>query len=625
MPDITSEPPQTKRGIPPSERKAPDLATLKRWVTESQSLATDAREQSLLDIDYYDGHQLTATEKAALAARKQPDIVINRARSAINGILGVTEQGKSEPRAFPRTPGDDDSADVATDTLRYIAEHNRFSRIKQDVFLNMLVPGTGAVLVGVNEDNDVTIEQIRWEEFIVDQTSRRKDCADARWMGIAKWMYADDAAAMYPEARDSIQACVSQSGLIADITFQDRPDGGGGIQWTDSRQRRLMMIEIYYREGGWKRCVFHAGGICEEGDSPYTDAKGRPCNPIVAQSAYVDRNNNRYGAMRDMRGPQDEINKRRSKLLHMISVSQIQAVDPSAISVDADAARKEAAKPDGVIPFGWQKVPTSDAGNGQALLLQEAKGELERLGPNPAILGRQGADSSGRAVLARQQAGMTELAPLFGGLEDWELRTYCQMWARAKQYWTAPMFIRVTDDEDAPKFIGLNEPIPGPPQIVMGPEGIPTIQPTVSGYKNAVGEMDVDITLESVPEVANIQAEQFQDLLQLVSASPVYQQQVPFEVLFELSATTHKRQIRDQMKRYREEQAQASAQAQQQQQQMAQAGAEAQIRETNSKATLNEVTAQTKQADTTIKAFQAGLSSVQPPPGSTGASGSQAS
>ena len=70
-------------------------------------------------------------------------------------------------------------------------------------------------------------------------------------------------------------------------------------------------------------------------------------------SAYVKRNNDRYGAVWDMIGPQDEINKRRSKSVHLLSTTRIEVRDPQAIDVDADVARREASRPDGVIPYGW--------------------------------------------------------------------------------------------------------------------------------------------------------------------------------------------------------------------------------------------------------------------------------
>ena len=57
------------------------------------------------------------------------------------------------------------------------------------------------------------------------------------------------------------------------------------------------------------------------------------------QSGYVDRDNNRYGAIKDMIGPQDEINKRRSKALHLLTMRQVVA-EQGAVE-DVDAARAE--------------------------------------------------------------------------------------------------------------------------------------------------------------------------------------------------------------------------------------------------------------------------------------------
>ena len=266
-----------------------------------------------------------------------------------------------------------------------------------------------------------------------------------------------------------------------------------------------------------------------------------------------------------MRGPQDEINKRRSKLLHLINASQIQAVDPSAVEVDSNTARKEAARPDGVIPYGWQKVPTTDMAAGQANLLVEAKMEIERIGPNPAVLGREGENASGRANLVRQQAGLTEQAIVYGGVEVWELRAYEQMWNRARQFWTAPQYIRITDDEGAPQFVGINQP-----QMAQGPDGQPVTdmagQPVILGYENSLAEMDVDIILDTTPDTANMAAEQFAVMAELAK---VYgPQAVPFEMMVKLSSLPGKRQIMDDLKTKADESGQAQQQVVQLQQQM---------------------------------------------------------
>lgn len=622
---------------------APDLAKLRRLFDEARSLTQDARLESLKDTDYYDSKQWTPQELVALRARKQPDVVINRIKPAVNGILGVSARGHTDPRAFPRTPDDEDSADVATDVLRYIADKNQFNHLKIRCFKDMLVPGTMAAIVEVDDDLDVTVTQVRWEEFFYDPRSRRENFADARYKGIAKWMYGDDIKLLYPDKADEIDAALDGSSpIVTDETFRDRPLNGQ-LPWVDRRAKRLMLVELYHREAGvWLKTCFHAWGILESGKSPYKDQKNKPCCPIEAQSAYVDRDNNRYGAVRDMRGPQDEINKRRSKLLHLLSVSQIQVRDPQAIDVDADVARAEAARPDGVIPFGWEKVPMDDIATGQAQLLAEAKAEIERLGPNPAVLGRLDTDASGRALLARQQAGLVELATLFAHVEDWELRIYHQCWERAKQYWRAPMYVRVTDDEDSPKFIGINQPIhhmgpvndPVTGQPAMDDQGQPKqapvmyahpqadgttkIAPMVLGYKNSVGEMDVDIILESQGDTVNIQQEQFQDLVQLVGSNPTYANAVPFEVLLELSAVPHKRAIMAKLKAGSAARAAQQASQQQQQQTVALAAAGANIRKTAAQADEAEARAQQISHGAVIDAhsqgIQTGMASVPTPP-----------
>lgn len=641
--------------------QAPDLARMKRLFSEARDLTQVARSESVEDIDYYDSKQWSAAELQALRERHQPDIVINRIKPAINGIIGVTVKAKSQARAFPRTPASEDIADVATDALQYIADADRFNRTKQACFLDMLVPGSMAVLVGCDPSLKVTITQIRWEELFYDPRSRFKDFKDARYLGIAKWMYAEQVKALYPEKKDEIEGALMSSGMGVDQSFQDRPLSGTVQSWSDRRNRRVLIVEMYIREAGtWMKVVFHGNGILESGPSPYHDDNGKPHCPIEAQSAYVDRDNKRYGSVRDMRGPQDEINKRRSKLLHLLSVSQIEMRDINAIEADTETARKEAARPDGVIPPGYQKVSTADMAAGQAQLLAEAKSEIERQAPNPAILGRLDNDASGRALLARQQSGLVELATIYGDFDDWELRVYRQMWARAKQFWRAPMWIRVTDDEDAPRFVGLNQP-KAIQQPVVGPDGQPQMDPKtgqpatqdgpvplhpdtipaydqygnqnlhagkphpyagqpVLGYKNQVAEMDVDITLETLPDSGTIAQEQFTDLMQLVGSNPAYAQQVPFELILQLSSIPNKRMIADKIKAFQAQNAQQNAQAQQMAQQMALEKALAEIAELKSKATRNDAAAGLDQSrtdighvNTLLSAHQAGADSVGAP------------
>ena len=67
-------------------------------------------------------------------------------------------------------------------------------------------------------------------------------------------------------------------------------------------------------------CMFTGQGyVVEPHLSDYLDEEGEPTNPIEVQRAYMDRDNNPYGYVRQLITIVDEINKRRSKSLHLLS------------------------------------------------------------------------------------------------------------------------------------------------------------------------------------------------------------------------------------------------------------------------------------------------------------------
>jgi hypothetical protein len=578
------------------EEAALDLAYLKRLYSESRDNTDQARKDADLCFDYYDNKQWTSEQIKVLRKRKQPEIWINRIAPAVNGILGVLEQGQTDPRAYPRTNDDNDAAEVATDSLRYAAEKSRWQRTKLAAAKNYLVGAIGAVIVEVNEDLDPWPRIIRHGEFIYDPHSRDPDFEDARYMGVAKWMYVDTVAQLYPDKEIELEKVTPTTVAFDD---EDKPLN----VWSDQKRKRVLVVEMYIDHRGWKRAVFYGGGVLEYGPSPYTDERGTPANPIVAQSCFVDRDNNRYSIVKAMIPIQDEINMRRSKLLHSVNSRQVRMVEQG-IDTDAETVRAEAARPDGILPWGVEPTVTADKDQGQILLLQESKAELERMGPNPAVLGQGNADASGRAQLVRQQAGLTELTPALGGIEDLELRVYRQMWARIRQFWQEEKVIRVTDDIGAPKFLTVNEPVVEEvPAIVQGPDGQPMagMQRVVVEVKNRPAEMDMDIIIDSVPDTANVQQEQFAELTKLAG---IYgPQEVPFDDLVEVSSLPKKRQLIEK----REARRQEAAQGQGPQQEMAQAAFATEMQGKQAKAALDGAKAEGQQLNNLITAHQAGM------------------
>ena len=165
-----------------------DLGDLKKLYQEARDSTDTARREAELSQDYYDGKQWTSAQIQVLRKRKQPEIWVNRIAPAVNGILGVLEQGQADPRAFPRNEEDQDASEVATDSLRYASDNSRWQRTKLSAAKSYLIGGVAAVIVEVDAKGDPWPRLIRQGEFLYDPHSRDYDFEDARFMGVAKWI-----------------------------------------------------------------------------------------------------------------------------------------------------------------------------------------------------------------------------------------------------------------------------------------------------------------------------------------------------------------------------------------------------------------------------------------------------
>ena len=558
-----------------ADRKAEDdyLESVKRKATVSMDMLDAARRQAQIYQRYYDGDQWTDAEKRTLDARGQPALSFNHIKPAVNAIIGIVERGRTDPKGWGRTPKDQDAAEVATDGLRYVSDITRFNATARECLQDFLIWGIVAGINELDEMGEPGIRRIRPEEFFYDPYSRDRDFGDARYMGIAKWMDEQDLVDLYPDAQDKIKQ--SFDSATTGDSFKDRPRDGWS--WIDVKSRRIMCFEMYSRRGGeWHKCVFVYGGVLEQGPSPYLDSKNkRPRNPIIAHSAYVDIDNQRYGVVKDMVSPQDAINKARSKAVHILNVSKLRV---SRQVQDIDGVRREWAKPDGIIEADEGQI--EELGDRQLApahleLLRDAKEEMRRQSPTPGIVGRQGSAQSGRAILAEQQAGLTEQAPLLAGFDDWKLRCYRAMWESIKQFWTAPKWVRVTDDEMSPRFVGINIPQPVVDPMTGQPQIDPATGQPITQVQNNPAEMDVDIVIDSTPDTAVIQEEQFQRLAELAQAG----MPIAPDVLIEASSLPKKKQLLDKLKQAQEQQAQQPDMAMQAEMQKAQMQAQAKQQE----------------------------------------------
>lgn len=552
-----------------------DLPKLKTMVEIGAELTEHARSESERDRDYYDDHQWTAEEREILRKRKQPVMTINRIKRKVDAMIGLEQRMRTDPKALPRGPEDEDAAQAATKALVFVDDNTRFDSIRSQVFENAIVEGYGGVEIVAEMRRgrpEIVINRLRWEEIVFDPHSREKDFSDAAYLGSHKWMSLDAAmeafGAWWQGEPEELATMLEQSmvGREDGETYDDRPRSSQ-YRWADRRQKRVRVAQLYYRNAGnWYLALFCGGGIIFNDLSPYVDEDGGTTCPIQLMTAYVDRENRRYGVVRSMISQQDEINKRRSKLLHMLNSRQTMgvkgAVDPAMVKrelarpdghVDIDPEAFEVALAAGVKPF--EILGQNDQIAGQFSLLQESKSEIDMFGPNPSLIGQTEGNASGRAIMAQQQAGMAELAPLYDSLRDWTIRCYRSMWERIKQFWTEERWVRVMDAAGQMQWVAFNKQTGM--QVQQDPmTGMTMLAPQI---ENPVAEMDIDLVIEDVPDHVTLQQEQFEQLTQMADQGLP----IPPEMIIKASSVKDKSELLQMLQQQQQAAAQQAQQAQQ--------------------------------------------------------------
>lgn len=615
--DMTTN--QKETGAPPEDgEEIISHLELKECVDEFISATADARALSERCRDYYDGKQWTEAQIKELKRRKQAPIVNNRIKVKQNGLLGLTALRKGDPKAYPRNQADSGASEAATDGLRYAADrtnlNSTFLACADPFFCEGYTAANIVTETMPNGDVEVVVERIAWDRIFYDVYSNEHDFSDSRSKGFMMWMDKEDILEAFADNDPSSIEDALNGEFALDETFQDRPSW---YQKQGKRHRYLVATHYYKKKGTWFMCIYTGGGfLLKPMESPWLDEYGSPECPIEMEHAYIDRDGNRYGEIASFLDLQDEINHRRSKALFLLS--QRQTFGNRGAIQDIKKAKSELAKPDGHLEvqngelnkdFGI--LPTGDMAQGQFELLQEAKMEMDAQSYNAQNAGdRQDGALSGVAIGKLQSAGMIELNKLFENFNSFKLRVYRQMWNRIRQSWTEEKWVRVTDDQDALRWIGFNVPqtmqeflqetmddeskpramrLGASAQMIMLEQSNPEALQEVVMTKNRPAELDMDIILDESYDSINPSQEQLDAVLQ-------YGAQGQFDIvdLLEISNIRGKDKLIEKIETRRKEAAEAAEQS----------GPDPQSQYFSAKAKEAEAAAQVKQQDAAQTAIE---------------------
>ncbi|MEN6545613.1 MAG: hypothetical protein ABFE07_06185 [Armatimonadia bacterium] len=547
------------------------LSALKRRLDSYVSLKRAERDEDEEATRYYHGDQWTPDEIQKLKARNQPIVTFNHVQPYINSVIGLLERLRQDPKAYPRTPKHQDRADVATACINYVLDENRWKDISPLVARDGAVRFAAGVEMSFEGDEanpDVVLSPVDMDYFFYDARSSREDFSDCRGMGMDKWFDLDEAITMFPDMEDQLEE-IGDTGGPSLLTNSER-----AWVWTSANERKVRIVEHWYiRRGEWRYCYYTGSMKLREGVSPFVDDKGKTMCRFIMFSSAVDHAGDRYGLVRNVKSPQDEINHRRSKGLH--GLNTIRVYVESGTVPDLETLRGEIHKNDGVIelPPGAKIDERSNAEQvaGNLEMYTDAKAEFERLGLQQILTGSAD-NQSGRAIQLLQQAATAELGPFIIAYRGWKMRVYRAVWFALKAAWTGEKWIRVTDDEGIAQFLPINQMQPDPMTGMMR-------------QVNPIGEVDVDIIIDEGPDTITLMQDVFATLESMVSKGIP----IPPDVIIEMAGlpTAMKDKILERMK-----QMQAPDPMQQQAAEIQLAGEAAKVKETEANAALKVAQAQ---------------------------------
>lgn len=493
---------------------------LQEWFDQEWQRQAANRYQMALDCDYYDGLQWSEEDAQVLMNRNQAPLVFNEIKPTIDWMIGTERRTRIDAKVLGREKNDNDNAQAKSQLLKYLDDTNKTVFHRSHAFADAIRAGLGWMEVGLLGDPTEEMLYKRyesWRNMLYDSNDTTRDLSESRYIFRWKWLDDDIAEAYFPDRADIIRRAVVDGTSITSESDEDvwymgarvtapgqdydgasvgkyTPIDHSALAW--SRRSRVKLIECWYRmpvlkkkfSGGDLRgvvfdsqnpdhmaalqqghsvfdklemeircAIFTSAGLVFEGVSPYNHGRF-PFIPIWCYRR--QRDNAPYGAIRQMRDPQDDLNKRHSKAQWILSTNQVE-MEEDAVD-DIEELRQEAANPNGILVRKRGKELKIHRDNNlaeQQLLLMDRDAEHIRNvgGVTPENMGRVTASDSGKAILARQEQGGVITAEPFDNLRyAVQLEGEISL-AMLEQFYSMPKVIRILGERGAAKYQEINK------------------------------------------------------------------------------------------------------------------------------------------------------------------------
>lgn len=480
------------------------------WSTEVQR-QRDNRLEMIQDEEYYDNEQWSADDASVLEERGQKALVYNVISSSVDWVTGTEKRSRTDYKILPRRKEGAKAAEHKTSLMKYLSDVNRSTFDTSRAFEDAVKVGVGWIEDGWDPESDsepLYTKAESWRNILWDSAGGEPDLTDARYIFRSKWVDYDIAASIFPERKATLWNSVSESygygtqdmwgdEALDDPELERELAGRIGSDESNYKRQRVRVIEGWFKlpvkvkklKGGdfhneiydpYSRghrdslnngdaelvirntnrmyvAIFTIEGMLWFSESPYKHNRF-PFTPIWGKRR--GKNNLPYGMVRLLKDIQDDVNKRASKALHILSTNKVVA-DEGAVE-DVDVAREELARPDAWIEKkeGLELKIHSDrelAPMHMELFRQGVSMIQSASGVTDELLGKTTNATSGIAIERRQDQGSLATILYFDNLRLARQLSGEKQLSNIEQFMDEEKSFRITDQRGNPEYISVND------------------------------------------------------------------------------------------------------------------------------------------------------------------------
>ena len=253
-----------------------------------------------------------------------------------------------------------------------------------------------------------------------------------------------------------------------------------GITFDESSEHHLRLVDMGIGQAveatvmEMRQMIFTGDSVLQDGESPY---RHKRFSLVPIWGFKRKKNGTPYGIVRNLRDPQKDLNKRRSKALYLLSANRVVADDDAIKDTDQswDDIVKEANRPDGLIkvyPKSQRGIEIQNETNlameHVALMTQDEKYIQSASGVTDELMGRDTNAVSGKAIRARQEQGGVVTTAFFDNNRLAFKLSGEIILSMIEQLYTEEKKIRITGGENGktPEFLEINKYDPETDEII---------------------------------------------------------------------------------------------------------------------------------------------------------------